>query len=151
MSTAPTHVVVGVLAGLHHRLGHDGPEGLEPALEARDALARLAEHDAGLLVDGAWALRPDAASALELALAWSSLDCAVGLAQGHVRRAAPPLGLPLLDAAHLARTGRIGEVLAPLTWVERVELPRGVGRFAAPEGLLPHGHDAAVVLRDFRG
>ena len=61
-----------------------------------------------------------------------------------------PLGLPMLQASLCARACRIHEALVDAAWLADRTLPRGIGGFAAPEGLVPHAPDL-VLLRDHLG
>jgi len=142
-------IVVGVLPGLSHVLGDQGPQG---GVSARQALVeRLGKPRVhGLLMDGVWAALERDEPALHVALSLAQAGSAVGLCAGRVDLSQDaPMGLPLLVAAASARAARQGEVLVPQRWLQDRQLPRGVGHFPAPEGLVGHGPELAL-LKDYR-
>jgi len=143
------HVVVAVIPDMHHVVGHGGAEA---GAQARQALLQaVGTPERGLLIDGIWATFSDADVALDGAFALASTGAAVALAAGDMvaEAGSPPTGAAPLLAANAARAARSGELLVPSRWLDGRELPLGVGRFPAPEGLIDHAPQMAM-LKDYR-
>ncbi|MFK7929164.1 MAG: hypothetical protein AB8H79_13305 [Myxococcota bacterium] len=109
-------------------------------------------HACGGLVDGVFCLGLSAKESVELGLVLAKHGAAVGVAFGDAEpgvAGGPPVGGPMLTALVLARAVRMSEVAIRGAHLSSNTLPSGVGRFAAPDGLVPHVTDLAILV-DYR-